>query len=502
MSDPENFSKIANYLTHPLVLAGFAIFSFFGIHKLLITAGILSPVSQSQSSAIVKILLQYGYIVALVTILAGFSLKAWQEYISRPHTPLITAGRIEQLIIQEGDSPQLRQQKTDQAKRLIAQEIMSDISVIDARLGYIAEITKPDKFERKIRDTTQDVVPSAAEAVASGYRELMANARISSLRQAINSSILRSDFGKSLIQVLIDAKIDVKPVRNFYDQIAEVQWATESLFNALAEPARDKAGTESIWQDYYVQRIALAVETLTQRSEGAYIAGLRALYVLEAAPSDVNTELASLRYLEPNSLPDKVTLEQLLKKNFAKIENLVNRKSLLQEESQRLLEQETKNFGPDVEKKLEIKPTDSWNEVTGKAISLRQFGRLTEAMSAFYKYGQMFASTDPTAERYANTALAFTQQIKSLGLEGGVYVYRILEKGVASDAGLEVGDIIIEYDGNIIKGMNEMVPALSNSREGEIKRITYLRLESKTGRFTRHSSSIKGGPIGAGTMPI
>ena len=48
---------------------------------------------------------------------------------------------------------------------------------------------------------------------------------------------------------------------------------------------------------------------------------------------------------------------------------------------------------------LKTEPTDSWNEVVVKAISLRQLGRITEAVAAFSRYGEMFSKTDPTASQ-------------------------------------------------------------------------------------------------------
>ena len=82
MNDFGNFIKIAGYLSHPLVLVGFVLFLFFGIHKFLITSGIIKPVSEYEGSIIVKIILRYGFIIALVTILAGFVQKGWQDYVS------------------------------------------------------------------------------------------------------------------------------------------------------------------------------------------------------------------------------------------------------------------------------------------------------------------------------------------------------------------------------------------------------------------------------------
>lgn len=74
------FSKVAPYLTNPLVLIGFAVWLFFGIHKALIKSGTLPPVSKAASGKIVRLLLDYGFVVALLLILSGFSLTAWNSH--------------------------------------------------------------------------------------------------------------------------------------------------------------------------------------------------------------------------------------------------------------------------------------------------------------------------------------------------------------------------------------------------------------------------------------
>lgn len=75
MSAIQGFTNVAPYLTHPLVLSGFALLLFFGIHKTLIRSGIIPPLSARSSSKIVQILLRYGFVVALLVIVLGFALE-------------------------------------------------------------------------------------------------------------------------------------------------------------------------------------------------------------------------------------------------------------------------------------------------------------------------------------------------------------------------------------------------------------------------------------------
>jgi tetratricopeptide (TPR) repeat protein len=78
----DGFSEIAPHLANPLVLVGFVLLLFFGIHRTLIKSGILQPISASQSGTVVKILLRYGFLIALLLIVAGFGFAAWKAYLA------------------------------------------------------------------------------------------------------------------------------------------------------------------------------------------------------------------------------------------------------------------------------------------------------------------------------------------------------------------------------------------------------------------------------------
>jgi hypothetical protein len=62
------FSKIAPYLTNPLVLIGFCLFLFYGLLWALLKSGLLSRLSQRQSSVVIRMILQYGFRIAIVAI--------------------------------------------------------------------------------------------------------------------------------------------------------------------------------------------------------------------------------------------------------------------------------------------------------------------------------------------------------------------------------------------------------------------------------------------------
>ena len=79
--DLSAFAKIAPYLSHPLPLVGFVLLLFFGIHRLLIKSGRIPPVPRTQAPQIVKLFLTYGFTAAILVILAGFGLQAYETHV-------------------------------------------------------------------------------------------------------------------------------------------------------------------------------------------------------------------------------------------------------------------------------------------------------------------------------------------------------------------------------------------------------------------------------------
>ena len=69
------FESIALYLQHPMVLVGFVLFLFFGLHRVLIRSRIIPPLSQQSGSRVVQTLLRYGFVVAVLVIVFGFALE-------------------------------------------------------------------------------------------------------------------------------------------------------------------------------------------------------------------------------------------------------------------------------------------------------------------------------------------------------------------------------------------------------------------------------------------
>jgi len=68
------------HLKNPLVLAGFCLFLFVEIWKGLLKAGILSPLSQRQSSVVVRLILRYGFWLSILAMVSGVGYAAYQVH--------------------------------------------------------------------------------------------------------------------------------------------------------------------------------------------------------------------------------------------------------------------------------------------------------------------------------------------------------------------------------------------------------------------------------------
>ena len=323
---------------------------------------------------------------------------------------------------------------------IVDSEVLANISNIDNRLGYVKEALEPDDFAKELNKVREKVAPSIKKQFATGYNQLIAEQQITSLRQAMNSSPLRIEFGQSLIQNLKESGIDPVKVNKFYDQLAEVQRVTESLFDTLSYVASTSVQDDKKQSDYNNRRINLAFNILKNRSVIAYVQGLQILKDLKDnykyIPDNAINKLKSLKNLEPIQLINDVQANTLLDRLVDQSEKFGLEKAALLEEGKQLRNAKLEQY-KEINELLKIKSTDSWSEVVGKAISLRQLGRITEAVAAFSRYGEMFSKTDPTAYHYSTIAQKFTIQLGMLSLEGGVYIYHI-DKGSKARQGKQV----------------------------------------------------------------
>ena len=78
MGTLQAFKDIAPYLSDPLVLTGFVLLLFFGIHRSLLKARIILPLTTRTGGKVVQLLLRYGFLIALLVIVLGFGLAFYK----------------------------------------------------------------------------------------------------------------------------------------------------------------------------------------------------------------------------------------------------------------------------------------------------------------------------------------------------------------------------------------------------------------------------------------
>ncbi|NOQ45723.1 MAG: PDZ domain-containing protein [Desulfobulbaceae bacterium] len=469
-----------SFFNHPLTLIGLVLLGVFGLFKLILKSGLLSKVTRKETAPILHKLLNFGFVLALSVVVAGFGLEAWRIH-----------KQIDQI---------------QQAKKAIIGEILTNICNLDERLGFFQQTLEPDTFARQLDKVRQKVVPALRQNFAAGYNRLIMEQKITALRQMMNSSPLTTASGRSLLESLRDSGMNTEKFRKFYNQLAEVERVTEDFLDTLGYIGTMGEEPGALQTEYSNRNLQVTARNISIESQAAYLYALAILRDANTGPHAVPlphsaaTTLQALEHLQPKGLIDQKQTAVLLSELVEQKSQVIAEKTALLSLAEQLNHEKLRNF-KEIDEQLKINPTDTWNEVVGKAISLRQFERKAEAVAAFSRYGEMFDATDPTARRYAHTAQQFTTQLEILGVSGGAYIFEIKPGGKAEQVGLEAGDIIIEYNGHIITDMSVFVEAAKSAQAADTVPITWLRLND-SGRFEQHNKIVPGGILGAGTMPI
>ncbi|MFL5280126.1 MAG: hypothetical protein ACJ8AW_03795, partial [Rhodopila sp.] len=316
------------------------------------------------------------------------------------------------------------------------------------------------------------------------------------LRGYFNSRPLRTDLREPLLRQMAEVGADPAAVRAFYDALTAVADKSEDLLTIVDDPASLDESTMA------GRRLLVQRDTVRAASNWAYLLGLRLVDGLgPGTESWVPQHLAALHVLEPKRLPDKAELLRLMDRAVDLSAGAVQAKAALLEEARQMPAQDLQRLRQVTDDALRIKPDDPWNVVVGKARSLRELGRTEEAVRAYATYAEMFAASDPTAERFARTAQVFTRASGQLGLTGGAYIYA-LHDGDARRAGLLEGDIIVACGDNTVSDVVEFQRACSGEpQSGHDVTVKFLRLLSD-GTFARATAKMRDLSSGLGVMPI
>jgi hypothetical protein len=397
--------------------------------------------------------------------------------------------------IAPGNPPEERARKKQQAERIIAEEVTGAIKALDDRLGFIDATLAADPFAAQLNAANEEIAPAASQSWGSNYRALIAHQRAASLRGAFNSRPLHAELRAPLLRQLEEVGTDPSAARSFCDALTAVTDKSEDLLALVADPASSDNTTIN------GRHLAIQRDTVRAASSWAYLTGLRLLKSLGVGTDPwVTAQLASLQQLEPQHFPDPAELRSLMDRAVQQAADAVHSKTALLEEARPLPEQDLKRFQEQTDEALRIKPDDPWNVVAGKAKSLRDLGRTEEAVRAYAAYAEMFAATDPTAERFSRTAQSFTQALGQLKVKGGVYIYA-LENAGGRRAGLLEGDIIITYGDHKVSDMVEFQEAYRERPPAPGLVVTFLRLLAD-GTFIRATATLTEASLGASLMPI
>lgn len=363
--------------------------------------------------------------------------------------------------------------RADQARQTISTDVLDNLTNLNARLTFV--------------DVTLKELPGPN--VASSVYELISTQQIASLRQALAGKMLATHPDESLLQLVTETTAQPDQIRRFYTNLSEVQDDTESLITTLSSLARVKNGDTAL-RNHYLRQLDLEHRLLQTSSRITYLWGLIALDNLKTQPDDVASQLGSLQHFEPHQLQPTTQLLQAMAPLVDQLAQLVDeRKAMLGDAQQGL------------DDALVIKSDDPWNVVVGKAIATRKSGDIERAVAAFQRYGEMFAASDPTSAQYSQVAQSFTRQVEVLGIESAMYIYQVEPGSSAQQAGIQVGDIVVDLDGTATPNANAFELAVRQLVQGRNVTLVVLRLQPD-GNFARLTPTASTTPLGISAMPI
>ena len=174
MDLPNTFKDIAPFLQQPLVLVGFVILLFFGILTALFKTNILPALPKKTVGDLVKRIINYGFILALLIIVLGF----WEQMQERGKSEGSTRGgtsgdsikavKRDSLVIAHHDTIRTptKPKIYCKVKLLIPSDINDAEILVDGKLADILE-RKPTSFT--IRMEKQEI--SQRIVLRNSFRE-------------------------------------------------------------------------------------------------------------------------------------------------------------------------------------------------------------------------------------------------------------------------------------------------------------------------------------------
>ncbi|MCX7747076.1 MAG: PDZ domain-containing protein [Clostridia bacterium] len=392
-------------------------------------------------------------------------------------------------------------QKKGQFIFIIRNEILENIKNVDARLSFVKkDALLDDGFSQNFDKVRKSVVPKFAGVLKTGYDKLILRQNIASLRQIFNSLPLRLDLMNYFLDMETVTEFNIESVKDFYKALYNLKEAYEELLEWMNTYAYNTGENEEK-EDLHSALVQCNIDILRTRSFIVFMKGLRIFNQFGLSHEYVDSILNTFSVLEPREM---VATDEINKKEgrmWDEFERLQLVKAELVQRLKKLREHALDSYEEKLNNMLTIKPQDTWQEVVGKAISLRQFGRIEEAVTAFSSYGKMFGQSDPGALLYSSRAMDFTRAMERLSLEGGVYIYEVDENGEGAKKGLEIGDIIVGYKGVPVKNVLEYIQQDKKVTLNGEDEVVFLR-KTGDGEFCRRTLHVNGGIKGIRVMPV
>ncbi len=391
------------------------------------------------------------------------------------------------------------QRQIDNTRQLAAQEILSNLQHLDSRLLFVAhalELNETDEFSLRFDSIFGQWAPAIDSDPGSSLRKLITRTNISSLRQALNSVPLRQNFGQALVQAFVQSNIqsESQAVILYLDQFEEVSWAEQSLFDAMEAYANEVTTQDTC--PARRDRVAIGWATIRNRAALYHLYALRLLHALSVDISNSPITLSSLRVLSPKKPLSQTAFEALL------LPRTVEMAAIMKKRTEVVRSLQTCRDKPLADPVPPVGPADTWQEVIIKARTFRELGRVSASVEAFRLYGQMFGATDTTALPYSKTAIRFTEQMSSLSVAGGVYLYGFTEESHIRKAGLRTGDILVSLQKEIITGMDNVYAIFLKTADHTPLSLEIMRWKETAGTFRRLTFVIPAKPMGGMFIPI
>ncbi|WP_020395125.1 hypothetical protein [Thiolinea disciformis] len=410
-------------------------------------------------------------------------------------------GNVQISCYNQGETPEEKQQKIQQAKQAVGNEIINNLLALDSRLGYIAQALGQDNLSTNLDQVNKEIVPAAAKYFKNGITNLLAQTSITSLRQTMNSSPLRSDFGTALTQTLINTGTDVTNIRQFYDQLKNIELKTENLFGDLAQIANHRVSNNPQEMDFYQNNLENTIKSLKIYTELTYYIGLETLTDLNLSKENINTQLSALLLLQPKKIPTKAILHQLKIQKLTELEKLIQKKQDANTSGEEGFNQRLNEL-KELVAQLDIKPEDKPEDLFWKAATLRKLGQTNKAKSTLDYVKKHFPNLDKFTQQYLDTAYYFTEQASAFGVEGGLYVVDTSQSTQASKIGLTNGDIVLTYNKKPLLVLQDILDAQQELGQTASIKITFLHIHKDTHKFELREAIVLAGKLGVMFKPI